>query len=319
MAKLRLVKSLMTDGHYKERIEHAIKTSKEVNWLYWYDGYPVTEKMMGFLSGVKDVMPNVTFFPAEISRADSSVNTQNLLFYLVNEFSVCMDGQPFDLGRIGYRDYGVKANEKSYGVYSRKINNPKYQPRRDQFYMVMTNDVKKAIKNVCKYVVPYTHREIATAFYDKMHSEVESIRMKAQERMMNVARLVSNDRNAILAELLHLRSLGVQFKTEAFQTAIGKVAEAVTDAQEQENRNVKGLFVRVYGVGDEQYVDVIEADDIGKNLRPKLSAQPTTYAISELPEDLAGSISVLSILTDRQYVTNVGLKIDDNMYWVERG
>jgi hypothetical protein len=41
--------------------------------------------------------------------------------------------------------------------------------------------------------------------------------------------------------------------------------------------------------------------------------------MSDLPEDIVKSISVLSILNDKQYVPRVGQKIDEYTYWIERG
>ena len=47
--------------------------------------------------------------------------------------------------------------------------------------------------------------------------------------------------------------------------------------------------------------------------------QSTTYSMDELPEDIGGAISVLSILEDGQYVPRVGQKVDDTTFWIERG
>ena len=47
--------------------------------------------------------------------------------------------------------------------------------------------------------------------------------------------------------------------------------------------------------------------------------QALTYLVNELPQDIAGQIAVLNILEDDGYVANVGMKIDDSTYWVERG
>jgi hypothetical protein len=41
--------------------------------------------------------------------------------------------------------------------------------------------------------------------------------------------------------------------------------------------------------------------------------------VAEIPEDIMGAVSVLSILNNGQYVANVGMKIDEKHFWIERG
>ncbi len=324
MAKLRNMKKLMGDKSYIEKIDRAVETSKEQGWAHWYDTYPVPEQMVGFLTTLKQHMPMAKFYPSEISREVMS-NSMGMHqhHYIVDEFSVYMDAYPFDFGRVGYRDYSAKggADERTYGVYSRKIQNDKFQAGRDQYNMVMSTDMKKAVRNANKYVVPYTHRELAHAYYKNLHEHVESVYTDKQAKMQNVTNEITRNSKAILAELLHLKSLGVQFKTEAFIKASDMVEEAVLEQQEEEKRNVTGVFVRFRHVGDEIYVDLLEANDVRKNYSMKCDngSQPTTYLMSDLPEDIVGSISVLNILADNQYVPRVGQRIDDMTFWIERG
>lgn len=321
MAKLRNMKKLMADRGMVERIDRARESSKEVGWEHWYEDYPAPKEMVEYLTLLKQYMPMAKFYPAEISRTNSTnANGQYSSWFLIDEFSVYMDNYPFDLGRVGYRDYSASGDVGlSYGVYSRKINNAKYKTTSDQYYMMMSADLKKAVKNASKYVVPYTHKELAQAFYERLHGNVEQVYMDKQAKMQNVASEITRNTKGILAELLHLKSLGVQFKTEAFIKASEMVEEAVLEQQEEEKRNVTGVFVRFRTVGDEMYVDVLEAEDIRKNYRMKNSSQPTTYLMSDLPDDIAGSISVLNILQDGQYVARVGQKVDDTTFWIERG
>jgi hypothetical protein len=44
-----------------------------------------------------------------------------------------------------------------------------------------------------------------------------------------------------------------------------------------------------------------------------------TYKMSDLPEDIAHAVASLSILDRDQYVTGVGMKIDERHFWMERG
>jgi hypothetical protein len=312
--KLRRVKKMLADSHLADRIKHAKELGKQNGWGTWYEDYPVSLQMQGFLTAVKKHMPKLKFHPSII---DSFSNDTK--HYIVTEFSVLMDGYPFDLGRVGYRDYSAGGGDDTYGVYSRKISNPKFGQDRDQHHMVMSSDVTKAVKNASKYILPYTHTELAKAYYDDIQSNVEKVFHDSQTKMHNVAREISSNRQSILAELLHLKTLGVTFKTDVFQKASEVIEEAVADATAEDRRKVTCVFVRFRNIGSDMYVDVQEAEDVRRNSRKlATSSQPTTYLMSELPEDIVGSISVLNILNDDQYVAKVGMKIDETTFWIER-
>jgi hypothetical protein len=322
MAKLRKMKQLLEDQEYKQRIENAKQTSTEGGWNSWFDGYPVPKELNMFLTELRSSVPTMKFYPAKLNRANYSRGTvgQATTCFICDEFSVYMDEYPFDLGKVGYQDYSISNGENTFGVYSRKITNPKYRDNNEQHHMVMTSDVKKAVKNACKYIVPYTHKELATAFYRGAQSQVIGVYDSANSKVRDVSRIVTNDAQAVITELMHLVSLGVTFKSDAFKQASEEIVEAFNALKEEQLRTVQLLFVRLRKVGEEVYVDIQEIDNVRRNqYTPATSKPQQTYLMSELPDDIAGSISVLSILSDEQYVTRVGQKIDENTYYIERG
>jgi hypothetical protein len=235
-----------------------------------------------------------------------------------------MDDFPFDMGRIGWADNAVNGKgDYSYSVYSRKISNAKYATHRDQHYMIMTKDMDKAVKNARKHLVPYTTRELAQAFYEPLHNQVSKVLEHVKHKMYNGAREVSNAHMSILQEIRFLKKQGVEFTTPEFRELAGKVDQLIEDYEEQEKRKVSAFFVRFRQVGDSTYADLQEVLDV-RDIRwdAKMNTtgtQALTYLVNELPQDIAGQIAVLNILEDDGYVANVGMKIDDSTYWVERG
>jgi len=117
----------------------------------------------------------------------------------------------------------------------------------------------------------------------------------------------------LMREIRSLTLQGVEFKSQEFQEASNQCVELLDQYEEENRRKIELLFVRVRNVGDEQYVDV------SGDLETYATNDLRTYRIDELPQDIAGSIAVLSILEEGQYVARVGRKVDDNMYWIERG
>jgi hypothetical protein len=189
--------------------------------------------------------------------------------------------------------------------------------------MIMSKDMGKAVKNATKYLIPYTTRELAQAFYEPLHENVSKVFEEVKGKMHNGARDVVNNRMAILQEVQALVKQGAQFVTPEFRDLAGRVEQLIADYNEQDKREVSALFVRFKQVGDDTYVDVQEVMNVREirwDVKMKTtSSLSTTYSLNELPQDIAEQVSVLSILENDGYVSNVGMKVDETTFWVERG
>ena len=324
MSKLVNIAKYKADKAVREQREGMVTTAKECGWKYWLEDIPVSGDLMNFATAVKDVMPNLTFLPIDtghVTMGSESQSARTIRVY--NELALCMEGNPFDVGRINYKDnsVGKGTKEATYGVYSRKIQNDKYGSHRSQFNMIMSSDVNKAVKNVSKYVVPYSARELAQAFYDPMARNVINILQGIESKARDHVGLLRHDWNAMLLEIRSLKAKGVEFTTPEFK----RIAEDVDDVygayESEKARKVGALFVRFHKIGEETYVTLQEAINVRDNYQ-EIKLGENTYAtvpVSELPEDIVGSVSVLNILNNEQYVANVGMKLDNNHFWIERG
>jgi len=326
MTRLVNIAQYHADQRVREQKEQMIAKAKEVGWTNFVQDLPVNYDLMEFATAVKDVMPNITFLPLEqeyvqVDNKDNGVATHRIRIY--NELAIVMDGYPFDLGRINFKDNSVRSTDSptsTFGVYSRKISNAKYGTHRTQHNMIMSNDIKKAVKNVCKYVMPYSTRELAQAFYDGMQNNVGKILEKTQRDLRNHCQPLGYNYDEVASEIIALKAKGMTFNTPQFK-AVAEGIEGLYEAYKQEsNRKISATFVRIYKVGDQPYVSLQEIDDFKKHVWNASIDMPTTdKPVSELPEDAVGSISVLSILENNQYVDNVGMKLDSNHFWIQRG
>lgn len=323
MAGTYYVKDLKADERLLSAATECAQIARDVGWQHFIDGFATTRELAEFATRVRTAIPSIKFFPNSSGTYEfKDMNGKAHYLRVLAELHAYTDEYPVTLGTIGFMDYQVGKAKLSYGVYSRKITNTKYRPYRDQFHMTTTNTVEKAVKNACAYLVPYTHVELMEIFYPQIQAYVSQALHKTKNALTEALSDVSRG-GFVLEEVLHLKSLGVEFKTAGFREFAEKVTNLVEAQQEEMSRRVSGVFVRLRKVGDVTYADMSEATDMRKHFNVRLDASKwmdvTTCSVDDLPSDVAGALSVLSILEDKQYVERVGQRIDERTYWIERG
>lgn len=323
------IAGFMADQHQKGMQETLTQRANEAQWTTFFCGVPCVPEIKEFAEELLKTMPNVKFLPIDQEYVQYAVNddagvyqtSRNLRVY--SEYAVYLDEFPFDIGRINYRDNGArKKDTKSYGVYSRKIVNAKYAYHRDQHHMVTATDIKKALKNVSKYFVPYSTKELAQACYDPIRENVGKTGNALTRELRTKADPLVHDHHAMMQEIYWLKKRGVEFSSPKFREVAEGIEELMDRYQAEQDRSVGAIFVRFYEVGGQTFFSTQHAIEIKKNhstlcgsAENKIEGKP----VAEIPEDIMGAVSVLSILNNNQYVANVGMKVDEKHFWIERG
>ena len=292
-----------------------VKETLDTGYDVVVQGYPVIPQLVPLLNGFLKGMPNAKIFP----RNWGSISTGYGMVRCATEMFVYLEDCPITLGAMGWKDYAVGRAHYGFGITSRKIKNEKYAPHRSQYYTALSDSADKSVKNALKYIRPFTHQELAGIYYENMQDQVRTHKEKPTSNLRSVVATLTN--HAVLyEELAYLNSLGIEFKTSAFQQAASKIQELAAEVRESEARKIDGIFVRIRRVGEDRYADFITASDVDKNYRALWRDQGAsgTCPIDDLPYAIAGKISTLSILEDGGYVPRVGQKIDEYTYWVEQ-
>jgi hypothetical protein len=323
MTRLVNITNYHSDERLREQKTAITDKAKELGWTHYVDGLPVSKELEEFATAVKAVMPNVTLLPVDNEYLNTNLNGSDVTIRVYCEFTLAMEGYPFGLGQINYTDNSVRSNNgntKTYGVYSRKISNAKYGTHRNQHRMIMSNDVKKAVKNACKYIVPFSTRELAQAFYDPMQNNASRAFNKAERALKDHCNPLGYHYKEVAEELINLKAKGVTFKNEIFNRVTENLEDLYATYNHESTRNISATFVRIYQVGDVSYVSLQEVPNIKQHSWKATAEEPVLdKPVSELPEETVGAISVLSILENNQYASNVGMKLDGNHFWIERG
>jgi hypothetical protein len=306
---------------HKDIVE-AVEVANEINYPYFLSGVPCVEEVKEFGEELFKLNPSLKFVPHLGGRITELVNDdRNKKLVKFNRFYVYMNDCQYVLGEIGYSDYSVRGSGgNTLMVKSRKIMNAKFSEWREQQNMIMAKDVKKAVKTALKYLMPYTTRDIAEVSFSKFSSEITSASDKIRSAFYREIRVLG-DSSVLGIEIKNLLKRNIEFATPQFQEFANKSEQLFADLEEESMRKITSQFVYVYDGGDKMYADVFDTVDPRNESRlvQKHIGETKTYAMEELPPDIIDKVSVLNILTDDQYVARVGMRVNSNTFWIERG
>lgn len=313
---IKIVHTRTFKGHeHLERKQSMIDRAKLEGHPYWFDGVPVeSAELQEYMGALGKAMPHIKFHP----RAESTY---------AKKFYAVMDEYPIALGFVGYSDISISKNgTKKPFVVSRKIQNEKFAPHRDQHKCVAPSSIAKAVKEARKYLAPYTNAELIFYMYDKVRDEVvkhiDTSSAKAQELCRRYA-TGWGVKAEFMEEMKYLKALmtnnGFHFATSYFNDAMRDIDDAYAEWMEVRRYAPAMTFVRIEP-GEYPRVHVVRGTD---NMRDALKfhtdhAVETSYTVEDLPEDIAGKIAVLQILNNDQYAVRVGYKYDNNIFFIER-
>lgn len=278
------------------------------------DGFYAEPKLVRWCEELRKVNPRLKFGMRTRDSWSRSYGPS-----MMHEVWAYIPEQPYAIMRLGYKDYRTSrdsGHEPQYGVYSRLIENNKYNCTNEQYAMSMTGDFDRAVAMAKKYLRPYAPHELIQVqlgtFRGLVHSETSHKNSAVYEAINEIRK--SSD---LLVELRALYAEGYQFRAPALQALVSSYLSLRAE-QEAHNQRVRhGWFVSVYERNDKQYFDVIEMFDVHKVEVPK-TGSPQTYDETTLPDELSGKLSVLMMNDKGHRVPDVGMRATDRTFYVER-
>jgi hypothetical protein len=277
------------------------------------DGVPVKPELANYCAEIRKLNRHVKFGVGRRMKYDHR-NKVNLL----EELYAYMDGHTYALMKIGFADYSLRSNDtRKYMVYARMIRNDKFKEDRENYYMATAESMVRALKNVKKYMRPYSPVECAEMSFDDVRSKFSSVGYGVQS-MLTGARNSVVDSSHVRNELFHMLDVGYEFLSEDFRDKIAAWRQAYRENQEAQARALHTYYVNVRIHREEMVCDVIEVLDANKRSRLEATAPVTTYKMEELPEHIAGNLAALSMVDNNHYVDGVGLRVDSTTFWVQK-
>jgi len=308
----------------------AIQQPAGDNRLY-LDGVPVKQEVYDFGNKLRAVPAfRGCKFGIERSAPPSSD-------YACNKVFVYFPNQLYVMGAIGYSDVSVgEKSRTAFFIMSHMINNQKYHWSRKETNMVLTQDVSKAVVNAKKYLRPYTPADIAgitaETFSDAVRSTSYKYRSGERSAYVALQGAIDDAAGVITQELLHLYYSGHTFQNPDARELVKQLVEATDELKEAGGKRfcISLVFVHkspIAGVepsvvvvgGPPEGVSVVSGGDVlakAFNDKRRVSEATTTYTMSELPEAIAGKVSVLNMVEDQTFVEGVGFKYNESIFYV---
>jgi hypothetical protein len=199
-------------------------------------------------------------------------------------------------------------------VQSRLIANQRYKHGSTDFYTKESKSIDKALKTMLDFVRPYSLNEVRSETVHDFTSTMDKWVYAAKKEYNNVK---IESRKEIVEEMLHLKSLGVQFKTSAFR----KLAEEVEGIYAEYKRRTEAKF-NAYHVVFTPNMIYVTAGGLLKTSYDDFTfkpgdATPKAYqAIETLPENILSSIGLLKMVNMGESVDEVGIRVNENEFYI---
>lgn len=296
------------------KLEETVVTMDETDPpVITVDGIPVKPQLAEFCAEIRKCNRHIKFGVGRRMKYDWRGKV-----HLMEELYAYMEGQTYAQMKVGFSDYSLRNNDiAKYMVYARMIRNEKFNNDRDQYYMATAENMERAIKNVKKYMRPYSPVECANMSFDDVRQRFSSAIHGVSSELYNVKRELIESGH-LRNELFHMLDIGYEFLSEDFRNKIVIWRDKHNEDQVARSRALHAYYVNVRIHRDEMWCDVIEVLDANKRYSLDPSTPVTTYKMEELPEGIAGNLAALSMVEDSHYVDGVGLRVDSATFWVQR-
>mgnify|MGYP000412762796 CR=1 FL=1 len=251
-----------------------------------------------------------------------------------NMLYVYREGENYVMGIIGYGDFQTNGDgDDRYAVWSPNIKNMKYSHGLQQ-NMSLALKRDKAVKNAMKYIRPLTVEQTMKLSLRQCHRAAQEVVSKIRDNTGELRRELVNNffdtstysapkPNPLQRELKHLVESGYEFLDKDLGDKLHKMFGGLKEL-EAARQVVDNTFTFVEAIvsptGRQMFrvhtdVDASTHYSITRSVS-ELPDNTSVYDQHNLPDELAGKLSVLSMLELEGYVEGVGYRAADNVFYV---
>jgi len=275
------------------------------------------QQPMGLLDFAHKLMQQMKGYKVSVSKR------HNMLY-------VYRGGDNYVMGIIGYGDFQTSGDGNDrFAVWSPNIKNMKYSHGLQQNMSLAVN-MDKAVKNAMKYIRPLTVeqtmklslRNCARAAQDvvaNIRDNTGEVRRELVNNFFDTSTYSAPKANALQRELRHLVESGYEFLDKDLGDKLHKMFDGLKEleaAREVVDNTFTFVEAFVSPTGRQMFRVHTDVDASTHYSFTMFPDNTSVYDQHNLPEELAGKLSVLSMLGSEGYVEGVGFRAADNVFYV---
>ena len=231
---------------------------------------------------------------------------------LLADVVVYREGEPYAYGRIGHGDVGVGTTDYKYYILSRKLRKARGGWGRWQNYIKASVDMKNVLKMVNSAFVPYAPAEIANMSADEFTQSIRRERTIANNVAHSAWRQVASELGDELRdELCAMVNEGYQFKNHKITERIVHYMNCEANRKEIHAKRLDAYFMII----SPEKSTIIEYEGLERDTKAKAYNEINT---ADIPFDLQLKIASLQVATPMNYVEDLGMRVSDMTFWVQR-
>ena len=214
---------------------------------------------------------------------------------------------------VGYVAMVKDSDSMQFHVRSRLINNERYRVGSQEYHTKVTKSFDKALKLMIDFIRPYGLPEVMSESVHKFTSQVEEWVSKARRNYNDIS---VDNRNDLVTELLHLKTLGVQFKTDTFRDLSNKVEETTREYKRRTDMKIRGYHV----VFTSNIIYITSGIVTGSGYSTSLTdidkTAQTYHSETDIPENILSKISFLKMVEKNEALDEVGIRVNDYEFYI---
>lgn len=236
----------------------------------------------------------------------------------------------YAMGYIGYcRVHDTGDQEQRYAVFSPNIHNGKYNYGEKQ-HMASALHRPKGVANAAKHLRPlttkqvleFTQGEFVSALFDAKSTARSQVAKATQQidcKLFALERFRKSDTTPLQDELQRILNSDYVFVDKELEAQLHAAFAAAAEHEESKKlHDAKHTFIEVVEAhGRNTFRGYAEVnDDRGLGRLADTQENLFYFTQEELPERLMGAMSVLSMVEVGIYVSGVGYRAANNMFYV---
>ena len=225
----------------------------------------------------------------------------------------------YTLGYVGYGDFyedtSNSHNRKDrYVVYSDNIANSRYSYHCDQYFMTMVKSLKSGVDKARTYMRTVQPSEAVRNEYRQLRESANEVRRTAKNEYILTARPILDkfgDKagTQLEKELAHLHTTGHKWLNPSFAHNLEKHLNTVRENKAAFADTYTAVFIDLprREHGEPKYIVTRDVDTKHYSAPTIRDEQVTVYDQHTMPEELGNKVHSLNILSEGQFVPDVGM------------